>query len=548
MAVALYARVSTVRQAEQDLSIPDQLRQMQDWCTRNGLLVAKEYVEAGASATDDRRPVFQTMIGDATTSPSPFDAIIVHSLSRFFRDSLEFGLYERKLNKGGVKVISITQQTSDDSAGNMSKKIFSLFDEYQSKENGKHTLRAMKENARQGYFNGSKPPFGYRTVDCEVLGNKGKKKKKLAIDDGQAAVVKKIYHLYLEGMDGLPMGMKAIADHLNRRGSTLHGKPWRLQKIQQILSDTVYMGDYHFNRTSDKGQQKKPAAEWIRTEVPAIIDRVTFEEVRELRSNRAPSQTSPRIVTSPTLLTGLLKCGCCGSGLTLATGKSGRYKYYRCTTRSSKATFLCTTAPIPMEKLDELVLRQLADKVFTKARVTLMVKELKKRLKNAHTLEDEQLRALKLSLKSAEEGIERLYQAVEQGILPLDDTLTERGQKLKSHRQAIMLEMASLRGRQEIPVNAITPKRVDEFAKALRAKLLDRSSSFGKQYLRLLVDQIVISGKCAEITGSYANLARVLVEPTSKRRLGTITVPSFIPKWRPVGDSNPCTRRERAIS
>jgi site-specific DNA recombinase len=58
MAVALYARVSTVKQAEKDLSIPDQLRQMREWCKGQGHLVAMEYVEPGASATDDRRPVF----------------------------------------------------------------------------------------------------------------------------------------------------------------------------------------------------------------------------------------------------------------------------------------------------------------------------------------------------------------------------------------------------------------------------------------------------------------------------------------------------------
>ncbi len=66
MSVALYARVSTTKQAEKDLSIPDQLRQMRDWCARNGYRVAQEYVEGGASATDDRRPVFQQMIADAT--------------------------------------------------------------------------------------------------------------------------------------------------------------------------------------------------------------------------------------------------------------------------------------------------------------------------------------------------------------------------------------------------------------------------------------------------------------------------------------------------
>ena len=64
MAVALYARVSTTRQADNDLSIPDQLRQLHEWAKANGHLVVKEYVEPGASATDDKRPVFQEMIAD----------------------------------------------------------------------------------------------------------------------------------------------------------------------------------------------------------------------------------------------------------------------------------------------------------------------------------------------------------------------------------------------------------------------------------------------------------------------------------------------------
>ena len=89
MAVALYARVSTTRQAENDLSIPDQLKQMREWCDANDYSVAIEYIELGASAKDDKRPVFQDMITDATMTPSPYEAIIIHSLSRFFRDFVE---------------------------------------------------------------------------------------------------------------------------------------------------------------------------------------------------------------------------------------------------------------------------------------------------------------------------------------------------------------------------------------------------------------------------------------------------------------------------
>ena len=79
MIVALYARVSTNKQVEKDLSIPDQVNQMRAWCQAQGHSVATEYVEAGASATDDRRPVFQRMIAEAAVVPSPFDAIVVHS-------------------------------------------------------------------------------------------------------------------------------------------------------------------------------------------------------------------------------------------------------------------------------------------------------------------------------------------------------------------------------------------------------------------------------------------------------------------------------------
>ena len=71
--VALYLRVSTGRQAEHDLSIPDQRNQLINWVAQRGWTVVAEYVEAGASATDDRRPEFQKLIErvcDGENTPS----------------------------------------------------------------------------------------------------------------------------------------------------------------------------------------------------------------------------------------------------------------------------------------------------------------------------------------------------------------------------------------------------------------------------------------------------------------------------------------------
>jgi hypothetical protein len=45
---ALYMRVSTGRQAEHDLSIPDQRRQLESWCRIQGYTVAQEFIESGA--------------------------------------------------------------------------------------------------------------------------------------------------------------------------------------------------------------------------------------------------------------------------------------------------------------------------------------------------------------------------------------------------------------------------------------------------------------------------------------------------------------------
>lgn len=77
---ALYLRVSTGRQAESDLSIPDQRRQITAYCVAKGWDVAAEFVEPGNTATDDRRPAFQAMIDAALVKPPTFTVIVVHSL------------------------------------------------------------------------------------------------------------------------------------------------------------------------------------------------------------------------------------------------------------------------------------------------------------------------------------------------------------------------------------------------------------------------------------------------------------------------------------
>ena len=98
---------------------------------------------------------------------------------------------------------------------------------------------------------------------------------------------------------------------------------------------------------------------------------------------------------------------------------------------------------------------------------------------------------------------ERLYEAVEKGLLPADDTLRVRAHKAQARRQEILLEVARKRDRGQIALTELSPKQITTFCAALRDRLLDPDTGFGKAYVNLLVDEIRLEGNeltCAAAT------------------------------------------------
>ena len=141
--VVIYVRVSTARQAEHDLSIPDQIAQCRAHCESQGWVVVDVFCEPGASALDEDRPTFQEMIYKAKRHDRPFQKVVVHSLSRFSRDAFHFELYVRELKNVGVSLVSVAQPLTTDPTGEMLRRMLNLFDEHQSRENAKHVHRTM---------------------------------------------------------------------------------------------------------------------------------------------------------------------------------------------------------------------------------------------------------------------------------------------------------------------------------------------------------------------------------------------------------------------
>jgi hypothetical protein len=391
----------------------------------------------------------------------------------------------------------------------------------------------MQENARQGFCNGSRPHFGFRTVESPALGNKGQRKKRLAVDADEAEIVRRIFEIYLSGDHGAAMGCKSIAYFLNERGITRRGQRWTRARVHEVLANQAYIGEYYFNRIDGKTQKPKPPSEWVKLAVDPIVEPALFRGVQSRREARAPAVVAPRVVSSPTLLMGLLKCDRCGAGMTLATGKGGRYRYYKCNTRIGKGIDYCESDNLPMQKLDTLVLNSLADRVFTAARVRLMLEALARQAKDSGTQQQRQLETLNRELVAVTLGMERLYEGIEQGVLKLDDTLRQRTDKLQAQRQAILTDIARLKTKTTVPAHILQQKHIDAFTRLVRAKLL-QNGAFAKEYLRLLVHEIRVNKREVQITGSYAALAQA-VEGNPDDVMG---VPRFAPKWLADPDSN----------
>ncbi|RRN64680.1 recombinase family protein [Caulobacter sp. 602-1] len=539
---ALYLRVSTGRQAESDLSIPDQRRQMQAYCAGKGWTTGEEFVEPGNTATDDKRPAFQAMMDAALTKPAPFDVIIVHSFSRFFRDQFQFEFYFRKMAKNGVRLVSITQELGDDPMSEMMRKIMALFDEYQSRENAKHTLRAMKENARQGFWNGSRPPLGYRVYVAEQRGPK--LKKKLEIDPVNAEKIRLIYRLALVGADGYgPMGFKAIAAYLNDREiRTRDGGKFGLDAIHQILHRPSYMGEHHFNRTSAKLKKRKPESEHAICEVPAIVTREEFQAVQDSLHLRHWKQMRPNHVNCGLLLAGICFCAKCGGAMTLRTGCSStglRYRYYTCSTKARQGPTGCEGITVRVDKLEAAVVDHLERRLLHPERLEVLLGNvIDKRTdwidrRRSHVVE------LRQRATQAASKLKRLYEAVEDGLASTDDQdLKDRMRELAIIRDESRADADRAEAAIEKLGPMLTPEVLARFAEATKERLRDEHGKYRREHVRAVAQRVeVISPSEMRIMGNRTDLLRTMAASAGEQS-AVLGVRILKPKWRTRHDSN----------
>lgn len=349
----IYARVSTVRQAEEELPVESQIDRCREKALALGATVDRVFRDDGISGATDARPAFRDCIAYCELTQPKY--LITWGTSRFARNKVDAGLYKMRLERAGVDLVYVSQTFDRKSdAGWVTESVMELFDEFYSRQVSADTTRSMMKNARDGYWNGGRVVYGYRPVPAAD----NPKRKRLEIDPAEAATVREIFQLRLQGY-----GASAIAEILRDRGDSNRGQAWNKTSVINLLRNPAVVGCVVFGRKDRKVGQNRPRDRWVI--VPShepIISQDQWDQVQELMDAATPQRDagSPH---SSYLFTGILRCPD-GSSMQVesAKGRSRRYYYYNC---MNAQKYVGEARRIPAREFDEWLVEQILDRILT---------------------------------------------------------------------------------------------------------------------------------------------------------------------------------------
>ncbi|HEY3658054.1 MAG TPA: recombinase family protein, partial [Steroidobacteraceae bacterium] len=421
-----------------------------------------------------------------------FEFVIAESLSRIARDQEDAPAIRKRLTFAGVQLVTPT----DGVVSPLMHGLRSIIDSQFLDDLKGAIRRGMKGVVRDGRHPGGWT-YGYRAIP-------GKPGEPEIVQD-QAEIVRRIFREYVGG--GTP---RAIAARLNAenvppprgtywRGSTIGG---HTKRRTGILQNELYCGHVCWNRAQtvrdpDTGQRvrrAKPESEWMRGEVPQlrIVDDGTFATAQVLRSRRALQDPRTRI-RPKRLLSGLLRCGACGAGMSKKDTDHGRPRLI-CTQRREAGA--CSNKRVYyLDEIERMVVTGLRDELGSREAIALFVRTYNEERQRRSASGDDRRRDFGRRLEATERQIDRAVIAVIQDRITKEEA-DRHLPALRRQREEIAAELAALG---EVPqVLSFRPPAVEDYLRDLDRlsdainQDLNEGQSEAAKVIRTLIDTVTV--------------------------------------------------------
>ena len=333
---AIYARFSTDLQNER--SIEDQIALCQKHAAQQDLAVVETFEDRARSGASvfGREGLLHLM--DAARDGA-FDVVVIEALDRLSRDMEDLAGIHKRLSFLNIEIRAVHDGVANTVLVGLRGLVGQLY-----REDNAHKVRRGQAGRIDHGLNAGGLTYGYASVP----GEPGKRQ----IVGDEAEIVLRIFGEYVAGRTP-----RDIARDLNRDGipaprgtkwnaSTINGN---MQRRTGLLQNELYDGRLVWNKvrmvknpdTGRRVSRPNPREEWQSVDVPdlAIVPHGLFEQAQARKRER--SLDLPHYHRRPRhMLSGLLRCGACGSGMsTNGKDKSGRIRI-RCSAATESGSCL----------------------------------------------------------------------------------------------------------------------------------------------------------------------------------------------------------------
>jgi site-specific DNA recombinase len=504
--VAIYARFSTDLQNER--SIEDQIALCRSYASREGMRVVEIYEDRARSGGSIMGRDGLLRLLDRARDRS-FDVIIVEALDRLSRDMEDLAGIHKRLSFLGIEIRAVHEGVVNTVLVGLRGLVGQLYRE----DNAHKVRRGQAGRVGQG-LNAGGLTYGY----APVPGDKGKR----IIVEAEAEIIRRIFDEYIGGRTP-----RDIAHALNKQGvPPPRGRAWNASTINGntqrgtgILQNELYAGRLVWNKVRmvkdpDSGKRlSRPNAksEWKTAEVPnlAIISRAIFEAAQGRK--KARGHTHPNQQRRPRhMLSGLLRCGACGAGMsTNGKDRSGRIRI-RCSAATESGT--CRDAKtFYLESVERAVLAGLQAEMRHPRVIAEYVRTYHEERKRLAAQADAKRSRIERRLGELNREIDRLVDAIAKGHGD-PAVLGPRSTELNDERKRVSVElMAEPPGTEVIALHpgvlARYEQQLVELQEAL-SKGIRAGDSEAAEALRELIETVTVfrdpsrhGGVAVEIVG-----------------------------------------------
>ena len=484
--VTFYARVSTDKE-EQLNSLENQVQYFTEFIrSRPNWTYVEGYVDEGISgASTKKRDNFLRMIADAKAGL--FDFIITKEISRFSRSTLDSIRYTQELLEHDVGVLFQNDNINTlDSDSEFRLVVMAGVAQDEIRKLSERLKFGFRQAIKNGHVLGNDKLWGYDKKDCV-----------LTINETEAKVVRRIFHLYANEQ----MGIRRISQQLFDEGFTSRkGNAFNVLTIRHILENPKYKGWYCANKsqTVDYRSKRKiflDESEWVMypdPSIPAIVSEELWDRANALykqRSAQMMSHQSAAEFHNRYPYSGKIICEEHGTSFyrQVLNSSKGKKEVWQCRVYRNRGRAACSAPQMRTSELNKIMAEIFSQMIHNKQGIVDAVVKVIQSVPQEHDFQQD-IRRMESELSAIHAKKDRLLDMSIEGVISTVE-FKQRNDGFNQQIQALGQQLAILKAEEE--KSLISTEQLNKI-KATLEDDLSFQNGIRSELVTTILDHIVV--------------------------------------------------------